>query len=175
MNKLFLLAIIALLLSGCMSMHQTTLDGIQEEAEAQPYVEAYIEYAGPLNKWSGPSTFTVHVLAQSSGPAKISISPRILRPIESKPTMAKNRTLASTKSEITAEMAREQLTHLATALNSPEQGFRGCMYPVRVRLIKADGSVLEKQGCRGQQGWTQAVSEAANNFITASIYGVRSN
>jgi hypothetical protein len=31
--------------------------------------------------------------------------------------------------------------------------------------------VLEKQGCRGQNGWARVTSESVNQFITASLYG----
>ena len=71
------------------------------------------------------------------------------------------------------ETARDQLAHLATSLQGAEQNFRGCLSPVRVRLVRADGALLEKQGCRGQNGWSRIASESVNSFITAALTPAR--
>ena len=167
-------SIIASGLTACLSMQsQTTLDAIQASMSAQPFTEAYIEYPGPSEKWSGPTSFIMHVTAKDSGTAQVYVSPALFNKPGSKeieaPT-APGRTLAAVVPHgITGDAARDQLSHLATALQGADESFRGCLSPVRVRMIRADGSLLEKKGCRGQNGWSKAASESVNYFISASL------
>ena len=72
---------------------------------------------------------------------------------------------------MTSDEAREMLGHLGNALGGATAPFKGCMSPVRVRLVRADGGLLEKQGCRSELGWSRAVSETVNVFVTASVHG----
>jgi hypothetical protein len=72
---------------------------------------------------------------------------------------------------MSAENARELLANLAVSLQGAEGAFRGCLSPVRVRLIRADGILVEKQGCRGQNGWSHIASQSADRFLTAALYG----
>ncbi|MGK5083378.1 hypothetical protein WDW37_08725 [Bdellovibrionota bacterium FG-1] len=170
------------LLSGpaCLSTQtQTSLDGTVANS---PYVEAYIEYPGPHDKWSGPATFLLHVQAKDNGPAQISITPAWAKaePVPGDVTVstrvpasglnvsAQKPTMAS---PMPSEAAREMLSHMSNALSGATTPFKGCMSPVRVRLVRADGALTEKQGCRSDSGWARAISESANVFITASIYG----
>jgi hypothetical protein len=72
---------------------------------------------------------------------------------------------------MSGEAAREELGKLMTALTGGEHSFRGCLSPVRVRVIRADGAVTERHGCRGSRGWSKAVSESVDHFIHKSLYG----
>ncbi len=156
--------------AGCLSMQsQTTLDAIEGAMSNQPFVEAYVEYAGPQARWAGPTSFILHVMAKDAGAAQISVTPALFDEINKDPTMSGR---APASQGYAGDQAREQLAHLATALQGAEQTFRGCLSPVRVRLIRADGSILEKHGCRGQNGWSRVASETVNNFITAALFGV---
>src|SRR4051812_14008571 len=111
---------IALALSGagCLSMQsQTSLDATNAKpvASNQPYVEVYVEYAGPQQKWAGPSSFILHVMAKDAGPAQIVMTPTLL-PTDSKrpPELAPNRNPASYGTRLmTSEEARAQLAHMA--------------------------------------------------------------
>lgn len=154
---------------GCLSM-QNSVDAITESMSTQPYVEAYIEYAGPQARWAGPSSFVLHVNAkQDTGPAELSVTPALFKKATPAPTTANSRAPASAPGPaLTGEAAREQLAHLATALQGASEAFRGCLSPVRVRLIRADGGLVEKQGCRGQNGWSRVASEAVDHFIAAA-------
>lgn len=152
---------------GCVNMqNQPALEALQGSL-GQAYVEAYVQYAGPQEKWSGPSQLIVHVMAKEAGNAQISVTPASFQeaPEPEKPsdTTVQQRTLASTHG-VTSEQAREQLAHLATEMQGADDKFYGCLYPVRVRLVRVDGALLEKQGCRGQGGWTKAASEATSFF-----------
>ena len=43
------------------------------------------------------------------------------------------------------------------------------MYPVRLRLVRANGGLVDKMGCRSDVGWPRAVSEAVSAFLSGSI------
>lgn len=188
------------LASGCMSMqNQPAMEALQQKGAApKPYVEAYVEYRGPAERWSGPTTFLLHVQAKDNGLARVSVTPALFsKPVEPQmphPEVA-GRALASlagaasalpavkgaasaavpapnsnpVSKGITGEAAREQLTQLASAIQGGDITFRGCLSPVRVRLIRSDGALLEKHGCRSQEGWPRAVSETVSRFILASF------
>jgi hypothetical protein len=153
---------------GCMSMQsQSTFEAIDGALNsALPFVEAYIEYPGPKEKWAGPTTFTLNVVARDAGSARIAFAPALFRP-ETEATTAGRAPAAQIG--LSSDVAREHLAKLATALQGSEGVFSGCLSPVRVRLIRADGSLLDKYGCRGQAGWAQAVSDSVNYFLMASV------
>lgn len=163
---------------GCLSTQtQTSLDGTTTGANgsgAQPFVEAYIEYPGPQEVWSGPGSFLVHVQAREAGPAQITLTPALRSPdgdanSARQPAGSAASVAASPAAHrMSSEEARTQIAHLVTALQGAQAPFSGCMYPVRVRLVRADGGLFERQGCRSPLGWSRAVSEAASSFIAAS-------
>jgi hypothetical protein len=175
---------------GCLSMQsQNTIDGGNNNLSSsnQPFVEAYIEYPGPQTKWAGPSSFILHVTAKDAGAAQITMTPDL--PTGDKPaapshdaTTSSHRAPAAsalsaaagarTTRKMTSEEARNQLAFLGNALQGAQAPFRGCMSPVRVRMIRADGGIFERQGCRSELGWSRAVSEAVSTFVDASIHGV---
>ena len=168
-KAIFIFSLIAQTFSGCLSMQsQTTLDGIAGAAPSkEPYVEAYIEFPGPSKKWAGPTSFIMHVMAKDKGSAQIAISPALFKSPE---LTLKSRGPASAKFKgMTADEARSALQKLATSLTGSEANFQGCMSPIRVRLTRADGSIVEKQGCRGQSAWSGTASATVNNFITLSM------
>lgn len=160
---------------GCLSMSgQTTLDAMQGDTVAQPVVEAYIEFAGPAERWVGPTSFILHVVAKDSGMAQIAVRPALFNKREASPAEQKDRAAGRVLASkgMSGDSARENLATLASALQGAESPFKGCLLPVRVRLIRADGSLVEKQGCRGAIGWPQVASEMVNTFVTAALYGV---
>jgi hypothetical protein len=66
---------------------------------------------------------------------------------------------------VTQVNARDQVARLAEAIRDDDSPFSGCLNPVRVRLIRTDGILLERQGCRGQEGWPKVASEVASHFL----------
>jgi hypothetical protein len=70
---------------------------------------------------------------------------------------------------MTGDQAREKLSNLATAMAEDSSTYQGCMYPIRVRLIRADGSVLDKEGCREQSKWSKTASETVDYFIANGV------
>ena len=179
----FAVGVFAMGLSGCLSMqNQPSLDALQQSGgnsqSAHPYVEAFVEYRGPQEKWAGPTTFMLHVIAKDAGIAKISVMPALfgtapkLVPGEDGATHARTPASVDVKSGgMAGETARTHMNMMAAALQGGEETYRGCLSPVKVRLIRTDGAVLEKQGCRGQMGWPKAASEAVNQFILHSLSG----
>ena len=69
------------------------------------------------------------------------------------------------KPEMTAQEARQKLSQLAQAAETQSPDFQGCLYPVRIKLIRADGSLIEKAGCRSSTGWPGFASQLANEFL----------
>ena len=185
--------------TGCLSMQsQTSLDTANAaKGGNQPYVEAYIEYPGPQAKWAGPASYILHVNAKDTGPAQITATPALLSNVPGAAgprhpngaTAGERNPAASSASLVlsgpfagahgappvahpmSSEEARSQLSHLATALQGAQAPFRGCLSPVRVRLVRTDGGLLERQGCRSELGWSRTVSEAVSSFTDATIHG----
>lgn len=158
-------------LAGCFSMqNQTTIDGVQEATSKLPIVEAVIEYPGPQDRWAGPVTFTMQIVAKDAGPAIIKVSPALFQgsAVRMKENEVDNRAPASGKG-LSGEEARDRLAHLAASLSGGEESFRGCLYPIRLRFVRADGSLSEKKGCRGQSSWSRNVSQSVNDFILSSL------
>jgi len=172
-------AIVAFVVTGCLSMNSSsTLDNVADATKGatQPYVEGYVEYSGPQARWSGPTTFTLYVSAKDSANAKVSVTPAFFGETQNPAPKYVGRDPASATSTplgISGDKAREQLAYLATALQGADSGFSGCLSPIRVRLVRADGALLDKQGCRGQTHWSGAVSESVNFFISGSLAKVK--
>ena len=49
--------------------------------------------------------------------------------------------------------------YLAESISTDKTPFFGCLSPVRARLIRSDGSLVEKFGCRSFQGWASVASQ----------------
>ncbi|HUP55959.1 MAG TPA: hypothetical protein VM598_00800, partial [Bdellovibrionota bacterium] len=133
---------------ACVGMHgQGGLDALNTGGE-KPIVEAFFEYSGPQDRWAGPSSLVVHVTARDGVDPTITLSPGVFQPEAgavdfSSPMTAK-------RSGLTTAIVRERLALVATAMNdkAKEEAASGCLSPVRARMIRSDGSLLEKRGCR---------------------------
>lgn len=143
----------------CLSTGNQTKDA-EDALVSSPYVEAYLEFSGPDAKWAGPMSANLHVDAREAMP-KVTFSPALKPPAAAE---VMDRTLASEKlgekpsdkdvekaekSGPTAQQVRESLTELALEIEAQDREAEGCLYPVRARMIRADGSVLESSACRG--------------------------
>ncbi len=194
-NRL-MLSVCALTAFGCTSLNNnSTLEAMQESmgSGGLAYVEGFIEYSGPQSRWVGPATFSLHIEARDPGEAKVSFRPDLWsRDGGPAPELREPvRKLGSTEKDglsekeagspstalsanmprslaLSSEQAREELAYLATAMQGPEQKFSGCLSPVKVRLIRADGGVLERQGCRSQSGWPKAAGDVVHSFLKAT-------
>ena len=133
---------------------------------SQAVVEAYLEYIGPPERWAGPKPFVIHVDATHVSGIQVKIT-SAFEDSEMRGWAAKSG--GSLRIPTTAE-ARNQLTELAVVSSSQVvPAFQACVNPIRVRLIRADQSVVEKLGCRGQGEWAAKVSNLTSHFVEASL------
>ena len=139
---------------------KATLDAIAGAA-SQPYVEAFVEYRGPQERWAGPANWTLHVVAKDNERPEITV-PSAWRTDQT--TTARK----PASQIVTGEEARTKIGALAAAVGESDAGFSGCLYPIHVRLIRADGNVLDKEGCRGQSHWDKAASGMVDYFMMAA-------
>jgi hypothetical protein len=172
LNKKALFALLALPLASCVgSQHEATFDAVVS-ASGLAFVEGFIEYAGPQAKWAGPVTVVAHVSAYDNERAELRVSPQFFR--DGAATGAETAGRKPASQGLTTAYARERLNELANAMQDSggaADAFRGCLYPVRARLVRTDGSVVEKQGCRAQTGWPRAASETISLLISATLGG----
>ncbi len=156
-------------LAGCTSLQNpSSMEALKAvEAVSSPFVEAFVEFAGPDARWAGPASLVVRVDTRQSAVAHVTSQPAV-RAMAHPPAdgTTAGRGLASEPGMPTPK-ARALFSELATQMQADAQSFSGCLYPVRVRLIRQDGSVLEKHGCRSHQGWPQAVSKAVSTFLAS--------
>jgi hypothetical protein len=159
---------------ACTSINspQGTLEAVQEGVAShfgpKLFVEGFIEFTGPQRRWSGPATLTVQVSAREPGPPQVRVTPELPvtigpQPLNPAPT-ARTRGLASATG-LTAEQARDRLARLAAALATGETSFAGCDAPVRVRLVRQDGAIVEQQGCRGLSGWPREAGDLVATLL----------
>ena len=70
--------------------------------------------------------------------------------------------------DLTSERARERLAAFRDELSDEPEPFAGCMSPLRIRLVAANGALVERQGCRGTKGWAKAASQLVADFMAAA-------
>lgn len=165
----------AILITGCLgSQRQGPMGGFLQDS---PIVEAYVEYAGPADRWAGPVSFLLHVSARDGEKVKLEVSPvsffekqpDAIEVIHRVPSSAgaQSATGSSKTAKVpqaTAQL-RERMAALAEAIESSRENFQACLYPVRVRMIRQDGGIKEWEGCRASRGWPKAVSEFTDSVF----------
>lgn len=175
-------------LGGCVSGGNSSLSTVTDALEGMkgsgsPFVEAYIQDLGADPRWAGPVLWTVHVSAREGGAPLFEVSPALPQLKESGAPELSSRVPASAlgltqgrsvppaaSRLLSAEQVRDRLGHLATAMASGGADSAACVHAIRVRLTREDGSVVEKQGCRGSAAWTQAAGELSAEFMALSRY-----
>lgn len=134
-------------------------------ADGAPFVEAFLEYVGPPERWAGPRTVTLHLQARELEPASVLITPNPGMPVP-RPGGGS----VSAAGHIAQPVARDELRALGTTMIEAPATFTGCLYPIRARLVRADGTVLERTGCRANTGWPVAVSRVLLSVVeTATV------
>ena len=153
--------------------------GPEVEAKKSQVVEAYLEFGGPAQKWVGPGSWIVHVTAKQ-GPVEVNVAMESPLPAgypattarsiaSSEPKDAKHETPAAPAAAEPAVLAkvlpfddvRAQLSGLAVQMAEDEEEATACLNRVHVKLIREDGTTIEKEGCRNAKGWTGRVSALA--------------
>ncbi len=163
--------LILLGVTACSSLHeQPALDAlsqIKDQAAATPFVEGYFEFVGPHAKWAGPSAWVIHIDAREGEFAKVKAQPPVAP--ESAPRSPAQAGARPQAPGVTVQAARAQLANLA-AMMAPDRRpqstlSEACLHPIRVRLIRQDGAVLDQIGCRSVTGWESQVSKATGFFM----------
>lgn len=159
------------------------LDGIR--GSNAPVVDAYVQYLGPDSRWAGPVLWTIHVSARDGHAPVFEVTPELPKAKFNSAPELSNRvpasalgltqgktapSSASNSRMLSLEQVRDRLQHLGAALASADPEAGACVAAVKVRLTRADGTVNEKQACRGSAVWTQVASELAAEFMGQSRY-----
>jgi hypothetical protein len=136
-----------------------------------PVVEAFLEFVGPPDRWAGPPTMMIHLTAKDPEFAELAVTPAISGPGARMDLRRTQRASSSGPARIGATLARESLAELTMAVQAESElaTFSGCLFPVRVKLVRADGSVTERSGCRTLTGWPVALSLTTSRVLTASL------
>ena len=159
-----ILAVLSSALSACSGLQNpSSLDMFGAAAKSvSPIVEAYFEFGGPEARWAGPTSWSLRVEAREGEFAKVVSQPEVRGKVSGE--LHGSGRAPAEAAGIPLETAREALGDLATQIQTDAQTFAGCLSPVRARLIRQDGSVVEKYGCRSHTGWPQAVSKVMADF-----------
>ena len=170
--KSSLTAISAILVCISMAACMSTVFPEQHDVKSQsPIVEAYVEYTGAPARWAGPASFILHVNAKDAKTAEVSVKHEMLSQQVLEKALNPNSVRApASVTEVPARSsveARSSLAKLGEALDGETAESQGCLSPIRVRLIREDGSLLEKGGCRSGLGWPAVASQTVNYFMTA--------
>jgi hypothetical protein len=172
-------------LQGCSG--RSTLDEIEKSFSANSkgetsipggtYVEAVVEYTSPGKKWAAFPTTSIHLKSQSKdGFIEVNVTPKQTQQVfaamnaKANPEGRKIASETNTPSKMGVEELRSRLSILANEMGSSDQSkysnsYTSCMAPIKVRLLRADGSVFEKMGCRSGSGWSSVASHLVNDSL----------
>jgi len=179
-------------LTGCSSLSEDSgaLQALAEFAAKKAVVEGLIEFSGPEAQWSGPSSFKLHVIAKEGERPEVRVTPDLgwdsrkgsdvvwlagpVRSVASTGTgdsAPASGSPARVDASYSIDLAREQLSQLASEIegtdsDSDDAAFTQCLYPVRVRLTRTDGTQVERSGCRGLGSWEQKASEYSSQVLS---------
>ena len=159
---------VSFLVASCTSLqNHPALEALQGIKPQSPFVEGSFEFGGPNRKWAGPVSFVLTVNARDPGLAKVRTQPevRAWSPTEDPQILNRVPAAAVPRTQLSADDARAGLSEIGSQMTSDSRTFGGCLYPVRARLVRLDGSILEKQGCRSPAGWPNSVSRAVVLFL----------
>jgi hypothetical protein len=162
---------LALALFACSKSHRGGPQG-QDGSNPNLVVEGYIEFPGPHAKWAGPQTFVIHLSTWETNDPVVSITPPF---VASSTSAGSPESPVPASTQLTLSEVREDLSRLRAVVTDPMDAQAGCLSPVRVRLIQADGVLLERQACRGQKGWPRIASEIANEVMEDQVLVARKN
>ena len=146
------------LLSGCFGSSKggSIMDGRVNDEAAPPFVEAFIEYPGPSEKWAGPHSLSAHLSARGGKSGEIAVIHPMFKMVDAHPA-------------ISVEKAREQFDRIQAIINHELKSTANCSSPVKIRLIRTDGAVISKQACRGQSGWPRVASDLTAQWLGLAL------
>jgi hypothetical protein len=153
--------LVCLSVAGCSSIKSGSvleaLKGIGSTKKS-PITEAFIEYAGPHSQWAGPGSLLVYVDLKDSVATRVQVTP----PVQ---VQDANSQKPAEPEVFKTEEVRKALDQLSDAIEEDESEFSGCLLPIRVRLVRADQSVFERDGCRSDSGWPGVASRLVSKLV----------
>jgi hypothetical protein len=165
--RVFIAVIIATAIIAMAGCEGGLRPAVPKDSPSSPFVEAFIEYVGPPDRWAGPRTATLRLLAREEN-ASVLLA---LLPGRS-PAPGSGGALSTAAGQIAQGLLRAELQQLGSTMLETPVDFSGCMYPIRARLVRADGSVFERQGCRTNSGWPIAAGRTVSKVLdSAKIEG----
>jgi hypothetical protein len=166
---------LAAVMAGCLgAQQQSTLDNMGAavaggKSQAVPVVEAYFEFAAPHEKWAGPAALNLHLVAREGDFAKLKWTSRTLQAeLAALPGQVQN---PDPNFRVPLGVAREALAQLEKGISEGNEPFFGCTSPVSLKLIKANGAIVEKQGCRSDRGWPKLASQLTSDWLKITAQG----
>ncbi len=147
--------LMVLALSSCIQFDE------QNQVNKMPVREALVQFFTPgSSSWRQPSMVTYHVVLQGADRALISVASDHGR--SGKLTLSKG-----DGSQLTH--LRADLSELVEALGGEKKEYSTCVFKARVRMVRIDGSVFEKSGCRSAKGWSRGASRLARTIATVFV------
>jgi hypothetical protein len=140
------LSVIALaVLSGCsgkmMNAQNRTPATASDESRNSPFIEAYLEYVGPPEKWAGPANLLVHLVAKDLTNSEFSVRPDLITQLGERAEIKEGTRLTTSTGDDAdrprGQVTREKLAYLAESIKTDTTPYFGCLYPVRARLVRA--------------------------------------
>ncbi len=126
---------------------------VAAEPANSPIVEGVIEFVGPDAKWAGPASMLLKLSAKpgqaGEAGALVSLTP----------------TLVPTGVNATLDKVKERLIELERVSSGPQQEIAGCASPVKLRLVRLNGQVIDRVTCRGATPLALAASQTMAYFL----------
>jgi len=144
-------------------LHVTAKDGESPELAVTP---AYFQSApqAPTAGEGEPATIVKRTLSSVQGEEGEESAPQA----EAEKTQVLK---VGTKMKMPVAAVRDELADIIDSFeDNANVATTGCAFPIRMKLIRQNGGVLEKWGCRGGAAWTKTASEAASRFLASASY-----
>lgn len=153
----FWIAALMVPIAGCVSEDELIVESpsVPTASDGTPlFTNLYIEFPAPSARWAAGDGKTLQLTTREANRAELAI---VRGDFDRAPASVQ---------EVDADFAREQVKKLYEQLVQANDGpnARACPLPVRVRLIRGDGVLLERQDCRGGAEWVRAASRMIAEF-----------
>lgn len=136
---------------GCISEDEIIVDApsFPTDTDGVPlFSDVVIEYPSAGLKWGAGLPLSFHLATRENGTAEASL-------ILGDPSVVTPRTKVVKMEPVRVSVAR-LFESMQKAPQEPTQ--KGCLYPIRARLIRSDGILVERNDCRGGAEWTRIAS-----------------
>lgn len=162
-----------LLIFSCTSSKDHPMEELLSEAALSgaegplSWVEAFIEFSGPEDRWAGPPSLVFRIEAPKGGELAL-VQTNFDIPLAPKLVPADGRALAKAdEPKLMANQVRIDLAAFARMIEQAplDEKAGACLYPLRARVMRADGAILEKTGCRGNGGWTRTAGFLVDHYL----------